>query len=119
MADTKLVSTNNRFLALFSGSTILNSSSTIFGGGTNGYTASATTFQFTKGFVSSGGSALIEFLGAGVTFTLPSGLNRFDDAGIAIGSFTGCTGVSVTCSGGNAIIEFKGIPTNINENYFK
>lgn len=119
MAYTTITSTNNRFLGLFSGTTTLNSSSGIFGGGTNGYTASATTFQFTKGFVSNGGSTLIEFLGAGVTFSLPAGLNRFDDAGMAIGSFTGCTGVTITCSGGNAILEFKGIPTIINENYYK
>lgn len=118
MAYTKISSTNNRFLAVFSGTTTLNISSALFGG-THGYTASPTTFQFTKGFVSGGGSALIEFLGAGITFTLPPGMNRFDDAGMAIGSFTGCTGVVVTCSGGNAIIEFKGIPTTIDENYFK
>lgn len=108
-------STHSRFLALFSGTTNLTSGSEIFGG----YTANPSSFQFTKGFVDSGKTASISFGAAGLTMVLPEGINSFDSHGIAIGSTT-CNGVTIVVSpGGYAILEFKGSPTTIDQNYFK
>lgn len=115
MAYTTVKSTNNRFVGLFSGTTSLTAGTPIF----NGYTASPSTFQFTKGFVDAGKTASISFGAAGLTMTLPEGMHAFDERGMAIGS-TNCNGVTVVVSaGGFAILEFKGTPTTIDENYFK
>lgn len=114
MAFTTISSTHNRFYAQFSGTTILSSTDELFGG----LSANAKTFQFTKGFVSAGGSVVISFLGAGITFGLPQGFVKLDDGGFSLGGFSGCTGVSVVCSGGNAFLEFKGIPTTRADDYF-
>lgn len=115
MAYNTISSTHNRFLALFSGTTSLTSGSPVFAG----YTANPSSFQFTKGFVDSGKTASISFGAAGLTMVLPSGIQSFDTHGMAIGS-TRCDGVTVVVSaGGYAILEFKGTPTTIDENYFK
>lgn len=109
-----ITSTHNRFVGLFSSSTTLTAGSQIFGG----LTADPSTFQFTKGFVDAGSTASVSFGAAGITFTLPNGFNSFDQHGMAIGS-TMCDQVVVTVSGGRfAILEFKGIPTNREQNYF-
>jgi len=115
MAYTTISSTHNRLLAIFSGTTSLTSGTPAFGG----YTADPSTFKFTKGFVDSGKTASISFGAAGLTMVLPSGVNDLDSHGMAVGS-TLCDGITVVVSsGGYAILEFKGIPTNIDENYFK
>lgn len=115
MAYKVITSTHNRLVGLFSGSSTLDSSSAIFGG----LTADPATFQFTKGFVDSGGTASISFGAAGITFTLPSGMNSFDDHGMAIGS-TMCDQIVVGVATGKfAILEFRGVPTTRSVDYFK
>lgn len=114
MAYKIITSTHNRLVGLFFGTSDITAGSSSFGG----LTADPATFQFTKGFVDSGATALIGFGAAGITFTLPSGLHAFDDHGIAIGS-TLCDKVTVTVSSGFAILEFKGIPTTRSQDYFK
>lgn len=115
MPYTTIKSTHNRFVGLFSGTSSLTSGSNVFGG----YTADPSTFQFTKGFVDAGKTASISFGAAGLTFTLPGGFCSFDEHGFAISSVN-CDGISVSVStGGYAILEFKAVPTTIDENYFK
>lgn len=114
MAFTTISSTHNRFYAQFSGTTILGPTDALFGG----LSANPNTFQFTKGFVSSGTTVVVNFLGAGITFGLSQGFVKLDDGGFSLGGFSGCTGISVTCSGGNAFLEFKGIPTTRTDDYF-
>jgi uncharacterized membrane protein SpoIIM required for sporulation len=114
MPFTKISSTHNRLYAQFSGTTVLGPSDELFGG----LSANPNTFQFTKGFVSAGATVVVSFLGAGITFGLPQGFVKLDNGGFSLGGFSGCTGISVVCSGGNAFLEFKGIPTTRTENYF-
>jgi hypothetical protein len=108
MSFEKISSTYHRFLGLFKNTTVLDSSSEIFGG----LSADASTIQFIGAFVSAGGTAQIKFLGNGLTdmsIVLPAGFHKLYDGGYSLGPFEGCTGVSITTSS-NSILEFKGGP---------